>query len=68
VIADSGADEHPLVVPSSDPSDVVRGSVLALTSAELAAADEYEVDDYARVEVILTSGIRAWAYLDARAT
>jgi gamma-glutamylcyclotransferase (GGCT)/AIG2-like uncharacterized protein YtfP len=68
VIRASGTDRHPLVVPSADPGDVVEGSVLALTSAELAAADDYEVDDYVRVEVTLTSGTRAWAYLDARAT
>lgn len=40
--------------------------MFALTSAELAAADEYEVDAYVRVEVTLASGARAWAYLDAR--
>ncbi|MFB9835123.1 gamma-glutamylcyclotransferase family protein [Actinoallomurus acaciae] len=68
VIRASGTDRHPLVIPSTDPNDVVEGSVFSLTTAELAAADDYEVDDYVRIEVTLTSGTRAWAYLDARAT
>ncbi|MFC9324190.1 gamma-glutamylcyclotransferase family protein [Kitasatospora sp. NPDC057015] len=65
VIAASGTDRHPLVVASSDGSDAVDGSVFAITDAELAAADDYEVDDYARTEVVLQSGTKAWAYLAA---
>ncbi|WP_306318703.1 MULTISPECIES: gamma-glutamylcyclotransferase [unclassified Streptomyces] len=61
----SGTDRHLLVVPSDDPADAVEGAVLGLTDEELAAADDYEVDDYARVEVTLVSGARAWAYLEA---
>ncbi|MEV7391970.1 pyridoxal 5'-phosphate synthase [Streptomyces sp. NPDC091215] len=64
VIQASGTDRHPLVVPSSDPEDAVEGQVFAISDAELAAADAYEVDDYARVEVTLRSGTRAWVYLD----
>ncbi|MBC9713778.1 gamma-glutamylcyclotransferase [Streptomyces sp. TRM66268-LWL] len=44
----------------------VEGAVLALTDRDLTAADDYEVDDYARRRVLLTSGESAWAYLDAR--
>lgn len=65
VIAVSGTDRHLLVVPSDDPADSVEGVVLELTDKELAAADDYEVDDYARVEVTLVSGIKAWAYLES---
>jgi hypothetical protein len=32
---------------------------------ELAAADEYEVDDYRRITVPLRSGDRAWVYVFA---
>jgi hypothetical protein len=32
---------------------------------ELAAADEYEVDDYRRITVSLRSGDRAWVYVFA---
>ncbi|MFE2722094.1 gamma-glutamylcyclotransferase family protein [Kitasatospora sp. NPDC059327] len=66
VIAASGSDRHPLVVASPQGADAVPGSVFAITDAELAAADDYEVDDYARTEVVLRSGARAWAYLAAR--
>jgi hypothetical protein len=64
VIRLSGLSEHPLLMPSPDPADEVRGQVLAITAADLAAADEYEVDDYARTEVTLGSGTTAWVYLD----
>ena len=68
VIATSGTDRHPLVAPSGNPGDRVEGVVFAMTEAELAAADAYEVDDYARVQVTLGSGTTAWVYLDARRT
>ena len=63
VVAVSGTDRHPIVRPSADPADSVPGSVLTLTTAELAAADDYEVDDYRRVAVTLESGADAWVYL-----
>ena len=63
VVATSGSDRHPLVVASADPQDVVEGMVFEITGTELASADDYEVDDYARHEVDLRSGARAWAYL-----
>ncbi|MFD8699041.1 gamma-glutamylcyclotransferase family protein [Kitasatospora purpeofusca] len=65
VIAASGTDRHPLVLPSAEAGDAVEGTVFAITDEELAAADEYEVDDYARDEVVLASGTRAWVYLSA---
>ncbi|MGW5401431.1 gamma-glutamylcyclotransferase family protein [Streptomyces sp. NPDC003952] len=65
VIAASGTDRHPLLVASTDPADAVEGTVFALTESELASADDYEVDDYARSQVVLRSGTEAWAYLGA---
>ncbi|MDQ1295099.1 MAG: hypothetical protein QG608_2984 [Actinomycetota bacterium] len=64
VVALSGADRHPVVVHTGDPTDRVPGTVFDLTVEELRAADEYEVDDYRRVEVVLASGTRSWVYLD----
>ncbi len=64
VVRLSGLSEHPLLMPSSDPADEVPGQVLTITAADLPAADEYEVDDYARTEVTLASGTVAWVYLD----
>jgi hypothetical protein len=62
VIATSGSDRHPVLVASDRPDSAVDGTVFAITAAELAAADDYEVDDYTRVLVPLRSGRRAWAY------
>jgi gamma-glutamylcyclotransferase (GGCT)/AIG2-like uncharacterized protein YtfP len=65
VIATSGADHHPIVMPSDNPTDTVDGAVFEITAAELAAADEYEVSDYKRVAVRLTSGKGAFVYVKA---
>jgi len=64
VIATSGSDRHPLLVPD-DGSASVAGTVFRLTPAELRAADEYEVDDYTRVQVPLATGESAWVYVFA---
>ncbi|MGA4843933.1 GDSL-type esterase/lipase family protein [Streptomyces sp. G45] len=63
VIATSGLDVH-LTLRRRIGAEVA-GAVLRLTDEELAAADAYEVDDYVRRRVVLTSGESAWAYLDA---
>jgi hypothetical protein len=44
-------------------SDTVPGTVFAVTTAQLAKADAYEVDDYQRVLVTLVSGTEAWLYV-----
>ena len=64
VIETSGSDRHPILKPGTT-DDAVDGSVFDITDTELAAADEYEVDDYRRVEVPLRSGRRAWVYVFA---
>lgn len=63
VIATSGTDRHPIVRYTGDPADTTAGTVLTLTTAELAAADSYEVDDYRRTLAQLGSGTSAWVYL-----
>ncbi|MEU3316505.1 GDSL-type esterase/lipase family protein [Streptomyces sp. NPDC006662] len=63
VIAASGLDVH--LALECRLGSVVEGAVLRLTNEELAAADAYEVDDYVRRRVLLSSGEAAWAYLDA---
>lgn len=45
VLATSGSDRHPALVASARPNAAVDGLVFRITAAELAAADEYEVDD-----------------------
>lgn len=65
VIATSGSDRHPILHPAGRPDAAVAGTVFAVTAAELAAADAYEVDDYRRVAVPLRSGGEAWVYVFA---
>lgn len=62
VIRTSGKTHHPIIFPSSKPADTVAGSILMLTHEELLAADSYEVEDYIRVAVRLSSGKKAWVY------
>jgi gamma-glutamylcyclotransferase (GGCT)/AIG2-like uncharacterized protein YtfP len=65
VVATSGSDRHPILKSSARPGAEVQGTVFAISESELAAADEYEVDDYARVRVPLRSGAQAWVYVFA---
>jgi hypothetical protein len=65
VIQKSGKRFHPIVMPSDNPTDEVTGKVFAITQAELAAADAYEVSDYKRILVRLKSGVEAWVYIKA---
>ena len=65
VIAASGSDRHPILKPTDRADAAVEGMVFAISEADLAAADEYEVDDYRRITVPLRSGGEAWAYVFA---
>ena len=62
VIETSGSNRHPILKPTDRAHAVVEGTVFAISAAELAAADDYEVDDYVRVAVPLRSGGQAWVY------
>ena len=66
VIATSGSDRHPILMPTDRVGAAVEGTVFAISEADLAAADAYEVDDYRRVAVPLRSGDQAWVYVFAR--
>jgi hypothetical protein len=61
VVALSGKSQH-TIAKRSDADDEVMGMVFEITAEELAAADRYEVADYARVLVTLKSGVNAWVY------
>lgn len=65
VIRTSGKRFHPVVTESGDPRDTVTGTLFEITPDELVAADAYEVSDYKRVAVRLTSGTEAWVYVKA---
>ncbi len=66
VIKKSGKTTHPILLRSDNPKDEVFGTVFAVLPAELKQADEYEVDDYKRVQVQLKSGEKAWVYISVK--
>jgi gamma-glutamylcyclotransferase (GGCT)/AIG2-like uncharacterized protein YtfP len=63
VVATSGSNRHPILRPTDRPGAAVEGTVFAISAADLAAADEYEVDDYRRITVPLRSGEQVWVYV-----
>lgn len=62
VLRESGKAIHPILVFTGHPADEVPGSVFEITEAELAQADDYEVDDYLRTPATLKSGKECWIY------
>jgi len=65
VVALSGKSNHPMARFTGRRSDIVSGVVFAVTPDEIENADSYEVAAVKRVSVVLQSGVRAWAYVDA---
>jgi Gamma-glutamyl cyclotransferase, AIG2-like len=65
VVATSGKTHHTIAERSGNPADEVPGMLFKITPDELAAADRYEVSEYTRVQVVLKSGLQAWAYVRA---
>lgn len=65
VVGLSGLSVHPIVRATGSARDKVVGRVLRVTADELDAADEYEVELYRRVAVVLASGRTAWVYVSA---
>jgi len=65
VIRLSGSDRHPILRRAGADS-AAEGTALALTQAEIEAADRYEVADYVRIPVTLASGRQAFVYVHAQ--
>jgi Gamma-glutamyl cyclotransferase, AIG2-like len=65
VVQKSGKSHHAIAERSGNLSAEVPGMVFRITPEELLAADRYEVSDYTRVQVMLKSGLQAWAYVRA---
>lgn len=63
VVRAHGLTETDTVAFTGNDGDVVSGTVLEVTDAELARSDAYETPfDYDRVQVTLASGTMAWVY------
>lgn len=54
---------HPIAILSNHSTDAIKGMVFQVSEAELQHADQYEVEDYERVLVVLASGKKAWVYV-----
>ena len=65
VIATSGKVHHLMAKPTGNSADEVQGVAFRITTAELAAADTYEVSAYKRIAVRLKSGLEAFVYVAA---
>jgi gamma-glutamylcyclotransferase (GGCT)/AIG2-like uncharacterized protein YtfP len=65
VLRESDKAFHPILRYTGNVADEVQGRVFELTDAELAQADDYEVDDYVRVAARLKSGTQCWIYAAA---
>jgi hypothetical protein len=63
VVGISGLEVHTIARRTGDPADIIEGVVFTLSQAELDATDLYETDAYARIEVALASGARAFVYV-----
>jgi len=63
VIALSGKAVHAIARLSGNPEDRIEGTLFEISKDEQGATDTYEVDVYARVEVVLESGRKAWVYV-----
>jgi hypothetical protein len=66
VIAVSGTAHHTMARFTGRASDVIPGTVFAVTPEEIQNADRYEVPAVKRVAVVLESGVGAWVYVDAQ--
>ena len=66
VVAVSGKAQHTMARFTGRDSDVISGTVFAVSAAEIDSADKYEVAAVKRVALVLQSGVRAWVYVEAR--
>ena len=65
VLNESGKAIHPILRYTGNSNDEVAGTVFELNDAELAQADDYEVEAYVRVNACLKSGTDCWIYAAA---
>lgn len=63
VLRTSGQKYHPVLKFSGNEEDRVEGVLFEVTDAEIIQADEYEVDDYKRIETTFTSGKKGFIYV-----
>lgn len=65
VLAKSETATHPIAIKTNNPIDFIEGVIFEISEKELQQADEYEVEDYCRVQELFESGALAWVYVEA---
>ncbi|QBJ85906.1 gamma-glutamylcyclotransferase [Chryseobacterium gleum] len=63
VLRKSGQKYHPVLQFSGNVDDQIEGVLFEVTEAEILQADEYEVDDYKRIETVFKSGKKGFIYV-----
>lgn len=63
VLRKSNQKYHPILTFSGNTGDEVEGMLFEVTEEEILQADEYEVDDYKRVETVFKSGKKGFIYV-----
>jgi gamma-glutamylcyclotransferase (GGCT)/AIG2-like uncharacterized protein YtfP len=63
VLRKSNQKYHPILEFSGNTEDEVKGVLFEVTDEEILQADEYEVDDYKRVEAVFKSGKSGFIYV-----
>ncbi|MBL1220467.1 gamma-glutamylcyclotransferase [Chryseobacterium sp. L7] len=63
VLRKSNQKYHPILELSGDSGDEVEGMLFEVTEEEILQADEYEVDDYKRIEAVFKSGKKGFIYV-----
>lgn len=64
VLRKSNQKYHPILEYSGNTEDEVEGVLFEVSDEEILQADEYEVDDYKRIETIFKSGKRGFIYTE----
>ncbi|GAA5221550.1 gamma-glutamylcyclotransferase family protein [Membranihabitans marinus] len=64
VLKRSDQEYHPIAKATGQAEDQVKGMLFEISDEELAQADEYEVEDYQRIEVEFVSGRKGWIYVE----
>lgn len=55
---------HPILKYTGNIKDTVEGVLFEVTDAEITLADQYEVDDYKRIELLFESKKRGFIYVE----
>lgn len=63
VLRKSNQKYHPILEFSGNTEDEVRGVLFEVSDEEILKADEYEVDDYKRIETVFKSGKKGFIYV-----